>query len=441
MLFNTFEFLSFFMVVLSLFVLTNWEKTITVRNIILLGASFYFYAQLNIYFPLLLVYVGAVTYILGYLISKHIENIKKSKWIVAISTVLSLLPLVFFKYAYIWDKSILLPVGLSFFTFQGLTYTIDIYRKKIEVEKNIINYILFVSFFPSLLSGPIERARNMLPQYKNRTVIDWNSIVDGSALFICGMFKKVVIADRLADYVNLVYLNTESHTGSTLALAAVFYSFQIYCDFSGYADMAIGVGRVLGFRIMQNFNLPYCASTVKEFWRRWHISLTSWFTEYVYISLGGNRVPKYRWVINISLVFLLSGIWHGATWSFVLWGAIHAVIYLIEHYICPKKPGVIYHLYVFAMVTFAWVFFRIENSGEAANVIYKICTDLISPVFMGSSAFTTILTITLLLIFIIREWLEYRNIIKHKYIIEYVLLIIAIALFGVSSSQFVYFQF
>lgn len=441
MLFNTFEFLLFFVVVFFLFVLTNREKTIILRNIILLGASFYFYAQLNIYFPLLLVYVCVITYISGYFIAKYIEESKKAKVLVAISTLLSLLPLVFFKYAYIWDKSILLPVGLSFFTFQGLTYTIDIYRKKIGIEKNIINYFLFISFFPSLLSGPIERARNMLPQYKNKTIIDWHNLVDGSALFICGMFKKVVIADRLADYVNLVYISPDSHTGSTLALAAVFYSFQIYCDFSGYADMAIGVGRVLGFRIMQNFLLPYCASTVKEFWRRWHISLTSWFTEYVYISLGGNRVPKYRWVINISLVFILSGIWHGATWSFVLWGAIHAVIYLIEHYICPKKPGVIYHLYVFIMVTFAWVFFRIENSGEAAHVIYKICTDLISPVYLGSSAFTTILTIALLLIFIIREWLEYRNIIKQKYIIEYVLLIIAIALFGVSSSQFVYFQF
>lgn len=441
MLFNTFEFLLFFIVVFFLFVLTNREKTITVRNIILLGTSVYFYAQLNIYFPLLLVYVGAITYISGFLIKKYIEERKKAKGIVAISTVLSLLPLVFFKYAYIWNKSILLPVGLSFFTFQGLTYTIDIYRRKIDVEKNIINYFLFISFFPSLLSGPIERARNMLPQYKNKTIIDWNSFVDGSALFIWGMFKKVVIADRLADYVNLVYINPDSHTGSTLALAAVFYSFQIYCDFSGYADMAIGVGRVLGFRIMQNFNLPYCANTVKEFWRRWHISLTSWFTEYVYISLGGNRVPKYRWIINISLVFLLSGIWHGATWSFVLWGAIHAAIYLIEYYIGPKKPGIIYHLYVFVMVTFAWIFFRIENSGEAANIICKICTDFISPLYLGSSAFTTILSIALLLIFIIREWFEYRNIIKQKYIIEYVLLIIAIALFGVSSSQFVYFQF
>lgn len=441
MLFNSQDFFCFFIPVFLFYLLLNRKSTLILRNVVLLASSLYFYAQLNTFFPLLLLYIIAVTYVFGYYIYKNSGRQSKARIYTAFSVILSLLPLVFFKYAYIWNKSILLPVGLSFFTFQGLTYTIDIYRKKIGIEKNPVNYALFISFFPTLLSGPIERARNMLPQYSQKTEINWDGIISGCAVFIWGMFKKVVIADRLAEYVNFVYINPESHTGSTLALAAVFYSFQIYCDFSGYTDMAIGIGRILGFRIMQNFNLPYCANTVKEFWRRWHISLTSWFTEYVYISLGGNRVPKYRWIINISLVFLLSGIWHGATWSFVLWGAIHAAIYLIEYYIGPKKPGMIYHLYVFVMVTFAWVFFRIENSGEVALVIYRICTDLISPVFMGSSAFTTILTIALLLIFIIREWLEYRNIIKKKYMIEYILLIVMIALFGVSSSQFVYFQF
>lgn len=441
MLFNTFDFFTFFIPVFLIYIFLNKEKILLIRNIFLLLSSYYFYSRLNLYFPLLVIYTTIVTYISGNYIKKYVESKKLAKIWVGVSVVLSLIPLLFFKYAYIFDTSILLPVGLSFFTFQGLTYTIDIYRKKIDNERNIINYALYISFFPTLLSGPIERARNMLPQYRQKTEINWNNIIDGSSLFIWGMFKKVVIADRLAEYVNIAYINPESQTGSTLALAAVFYSFQIYCDFSGYTDMAIGVGRILGFKIMQNFNLPYCVNTVKDFWRRWHISLTSWFTEYVYISLGGNRVPKYRWVINISLVFLLSGIWHGATWSFVLWGAIHAVIYLVEHYMGPKKPGILYHLYVFVMVTFAWVFFRIEDSSEAAWVVYRICTDLISPVYLGSSSFTTILTVALLLLFIVREWLEYKNIITKKYIIEYVLLIIIIALFGVSSSQFVYFQF
>lgn len=411
------------------------------RNVVLLFSSFYFYAQLNLLFPLLLVYIIGITYTMGFMIYKNEGIVGKQKLYVGSSVVLSLLPLLFFKYAYIWDSSILLPVGLSFFTFQGLTYTIDIYRRKIVYESNFINYALFISFFPSLLSGPIERARNMLPQYKEKSEICWSNFIDGGTLFIWGMFKKVVIADRLAEYVNLVYINPESHSGSTLALAAFFYSFQIYCDFSGYADMAIGSARIMGIKIMQNFNLPYCANTVKEFWRRWHISLTSWFTEYVYISLGGNRVPKYRWIINVSLVFLLSGIWHGASWSFILWGAIHAVIYLIEYYCGPKRPGIIYHIYVFIMVTFAWVFFRIDNSCEAGMVVYRICTNLISPVYLGGSAFATLLTILLLVMFIVREWMDYKNIVRKKYMIEYIVLILMIALFGVSSSQFVYFQF
>ena len=200
---------------------------------------------------------------------------------------LSLLVLVFFKYAYLLNDSILLPVGLSFFTFQALSYSIDIYRKKIEPDMNFVNVALFISFFPTLLSGPIERARNLLPRLEERLSINGDNIIAGGKLFVWGLFKKVVIADRLAEYVNMVYGFSDNHTGSTLAVAAIFYSFQIYADFSGYADMAIGSGRMIGIKLMENFNLPYCVSTFKEFWRRWHISLTSWFTEYVYISMGG----------------------------------------------------------------------------------------------------------------------------------------------------------
>ena len=205
--------------------------------------------------------------------------------------------------------------------------------------------------------------------------------------------------------------------------------------------MAIGSVRVMGFKIMQNFNFPYCVNTFKEFWRRWHISLTSWFTEYVYISLGGNRVCQLRWILNISLVFLLSGIWHGATWSFLLWGAMHALFYLGERFWGPKRPNILYHLFVFVMISLAWIFFRIENSVEAWNVVTRICTGLISPVYWGSSMFSTLLTILLLGVFMLREFLMYRNILPQKYAWEYVLLLIAICLFGVSSDQFVYFQF
>ena len=441
MLFNTFEYLFFFCIVFLLFVSTNNKNTLKLRNLFLLIASYYFYAQLHSWFVILLIYTTVVNYFCGSWIARDQQQGKSGKRFVTTAIVLSIAQLVFFKYAYLANPTILLPVGLSFFTFQALSYSIDIYRKKIEPEKNVVDIALFIAFFPTLLSGPIERARNLIPQLKEKTSVSWDNFKGGAGLFIWGVFKKVVIADRLAEYVNAVYFSPESHSGSTLALAALFYSFQIYCDFSGYADMAIGSGRVMGFKIMQNFNFPYCVNTFKEFWRRWHISLTSWFTEYVYISLGGNRVSQARWILNISLVFLLSGIWHGATWSFVLWGAMHATFYLVERFWGPKRPNILYHLLVFVLITFAWVFFRIENSVEAWHVVTCICSDLISPIYWGSSTFSTLLTMLLLGIFMLREYLMYRNILPQKSSWEYLFLLLAIGLFGVSSDQFVYFQF
>lgn len=441
MLFNTFEYLFFFCIVFLLFVSTNNKNTLKLRNLFLLIASYYFYAQLHSWFVILLIYTTVVNYFCGLWIVGDQQQGKSGKRFVTTAIVLSIAQLVFFKYAYLANPTILLPVGLSFFTFQALSYSIDIYRKKIAPEKNVVDVALFIAFFPTLLSGPIERARNLIPQLKEKTSVNWDNFKEGVGLFIWGLFKKVVIADRLAEYVNAIYFSPESHSGSTLALAALFYSFQIYCDFSGYADMAIGSGRVMGFKIMQNFNFPYCVNTFKEFWRRWHISLTSWFTEYVYISLGGNRVSQARWILNISLVFLLSGIWHGATWSFVLWGAMHAVFYLVERFWGPKRPNILYHLLVFVMITFAWIFFRIENSVEAWHVVTRICSDIISPVYWGSSTFSTLLTMLLLGIFMLREYLMYRNILPQKSAWEYLFLLLAIGLFGVSSDQFVYFQF
>lgn len=441
MLFNTFEYLFFFCIIFLLFVSTNNKNTLKLRNLFLLTASYYFYAQLHSWFVILLIYTTVVNYFCGSWIARDQQQGKSGKRFVTTAIVLSIAQLVFFKYAYLANPTILLPVGLSFFTFQALSYSIDIYRKKIAPEKNVVDVALFIAFFPTLLSGPIERARNLIPQLKEKTSVNWDNFKEGVGLFIWGLFKKVVIADRLAEYVNAVYFSPESHSGSTLALAALFYSFQIYCDFSGYADMAIGSGRVMGFKIMQNFNFPYCVNTFKEFWRRWHISLTSWFTEYVYISLGGNRVSQARWILNISLVFLLSGIWHGATWSFVLWGAMHAVFYLVERFWGPKRPNILCHLLVFVMITFAWIFFRIENSVEAWHVVTRICSDIISPVYWGSSTFSTLLTMLLLGIFMLREYLMYRNILPQKSSWESLFLLLAIGLFGVSSDQFVYFQF
>ena len=440
MFFNSPEYVAFFAIVFVCFILTNKLKTLPLRNVLLLLASCYFYAQLHVWFVLLLLYTTTVNYICGRWIERCQSCGHGAKSAVGVAIVLSLAILIVFKYAYIYDSSILLPVGLSFFTFQALTYSIDIYRRKIVAEKNPLNVALFIAFFPTLLSGPIERARNLMPQLKQPTMINWDSITSGAGLFVWGMFKKVVIADRLADYVNIAYINPESQSGSTLALAAIFYSFQIYCDFSGYADMAIGSGKILGFKIMENFNFPYCVNTIKEFWRRWHISLTSWFTEYVYISMGGNRVSHIRWLLNISTVFLLSGIWHGATWSFIIWGAMHAIFYLCERQWGPKQPNSLYHLLVFVMVTLAWIFFRVDFD-KAILVVYKVCSDLFSPVSMGMSAFSTLLTTILLVVFIVREYLLFKNRLPRKHAIEYILLILCICLFGASSDQFVYFQF
>lgn len=439
MQFNSFEYIYFFIAVFCITYLLNFRQWYRLRNLYLLVSSYFFYAQLQFWFVGLLAYITIVTFWGGSIIYKAQQKRGKAKKELWITILLTLSNLLFFKYAYMANPSIVLPVGLSFFTFQALTYTIDIYRKKIAPD-SFLNVALFIAFFPTLLSGPIERARNILPLLKCSFPISTNNVQIGIQLFIWGVFKKIVIADRLAVFVNEIYYSPSSYSGSTLALAAIFYSFQIYADFSGYADMAIGSARMLGINVMQNFKFPYFAGTIKEFWRRWHISLTSWFTEYVYISLGGNRVSKARWIFNISSVFLLSGIWHGATESFVIWGAMHAVLYLIEHYWGCKQSNILYTIYVFVMVSVAWVFFRIPDFTQACYVIQQIFTNITSPIYWGSSSFSTALTTLLLIIFLIKEWHMYKQKRSYNYV-EYLLIILGICLFGVKSSQFVYFQF
>lgn len=441
MFFNSPEFVAFFLFVLVAFAVANRKRTLPLRNLVLLLASYWFYAQLHAWFVALLVYTTLVNYLCGLWLARCQQQGRRGRAVVTVAILLSLAQLALFKYAYLAVPSVILPVGLSFFTFQALTYTIDIYRQKIPVERNLLNVALFVSFFPTLLSGPIERARNLLPQFRHESRLCWENLMAGAGLFVWGLFKKVVIADRLAEYVNMAYFAPGGQSGATLAIAAVFYSFQIYCDFSGYADMAIGCGRILGFNLMQNFNFPYYVNTIKEFWRRWHISLTSWFTEYVYISMGGNRVSHMRWLLNISTVFLLSGIWHGATWSFVILGALHAAFYLAERFWGPKRPGAVWHVLVFVAVTLAWVFFRAADCATAWLIVTRICTDLFSPINWGSSTFSTLLTTVLLIAFIIREYMLYKSPQARRPAVEYLVLFLCICLFGVSNDQFVYFQF
>lgn len=469
MLFNSFDFLFFFLTVWLVTLLIIRLKSLQGRNVWLLLVSYYFYGSFNPLFLLILLYITILTYSGGIYLNKAIHK----KTLTGIVILLSLMPLAIFKYSVfflydvlnlpvgsLWVDRLILPIGISFFTFQALTYTIDLYRGKVDTCTNVIDYGLFVSFFPTILSGPIEKARLLLPQIKSLRAIYANDLWIGGRTFIWGLFKKIVIADRIAAYVDYVYSSVDYVSGATLALAAILYSIQIYCDFSGYSDMALGVARCLGFNVTNNFRFPYFSTSIKSFWKKWHISLTSWFTEYVYFSLGGNRVRfKVRWCFNISMVFLLSGFWHGASWNFLLWGTLHAFLYLIEYALGLQKKGFEFKQWytkslagigVFVCVTLAWIFFRIGSMPEACGVVRKIINIDSLNIAMGASAFTFVLNILLLSIFIGCEVFLYRNqsqgecVISKKPILNVawiMTLLLTLVMCGVSSDNFVYFQF
>lgn len=445
MLFNSPEFAVFFLLIFFITYILNTLRTTCVRNTVLLLASYGFYANLNLCYPILLVWITLVNGIGGSLLYRESLSHRARKITVSVVLILSLLPLACLKYAPFYTDSLWLPVGLSFFTFQSLTYTLDVYRKKITERFSLLDVALFISFFPTLLSGPIERARNLIPQLRQRFDITWDNVIVGSQHFFWGLFKKIVVADRLAEWVDGVYAQGTEAAAGALALAAVLYSFQIYCDFSGYASMALGCGRMLGIRLTENFHFPYFASSIKDFWRRWHISLTGWFTEYVYISMGGNRVSRSRWILNISAVFLLSGIWHGATWSFIIWGAIHGIMYLTEHFCGFRDKWGLYRLTVFIGVTLAWVFFRIPDSGIACQIITKIFTESWLPLSsIFSISMENLIMVFVLTILITTEWLLYTQRVPQNWLIRamvFASLLVATSLLAVSSDKFVYFQF
>lgn len=474
MIFNSFPFIGFFFaVILLLFASGLAGKKVAARNGVLLAASYFFYGYFDVFFLLILIFVTLVNYVGGKILFYE-KN--RRKLTVAITVVFSLLPLFFYKYALFFFNSfsallnfelntellngLLLPVGISFFTFQALSYTIDVYRGKISHPASALDFALFVSFFPTILSGPIEKARNLLPQIGRYFLPAGSDITQGACVFIWGLFKKVVVADRLAGYVDMAYASSSYASGSTLAVAAIFYSIQIYCDFSGYSDMALGVAKALGFDITKNFRQPYFSRTFKEFWRRWHIALTSWFTEYVYFSLGGSRVKhKWRWVFNVSTIFILSGIWHGAAWNFLIWGALHAFYYLSEHFLGLQRNDLkwsnfssfVAGIVVFALVTIAWIFFRVETFTDAALIIGKIFSNPFGPVMTGSSTFTFWAAPLMLGIFLIYELLVKRGTIAFdaqesdavltRNVVAVIPLLLLICLFGITSDKFVYFKF
>lgn len=359
--------------------------------------------------------------------------------------------------------SIILPIGLSFHTFQAMSYTIEVYRGNYKAERHFGIYALYVMFYPQLVAGPIERPQNLLHQFYEKHEFEYQRVVDGLKLMLWGFFMKLVIADRLALYVNKVYDFPDEHSGKSFALATVLFAFQIYCDFAGYSNIAIGAAKVMGFNLMTNFNRPYFSKSISEFWKRWHISLSSWFKDYVYISLGGNRLSVPRWYLNLFVVFLLSGLWHGANWTFIVWGAING-FYLVFAIATkslrakisntiglarfPKMNNSIQILITFTLISFSWIFFRSDSITEAINIIKKIAT-MEGELFINKSAFAySFFAISILLI------IEYFQENQHKLSLPfkpmfwlkeqfaYSIMLILILLLGVfDGGQFIYFQF
>ena len=360
--------------------------------------------------------------------------------------------------------SILLPIGLSFHTFQAMSYTIEVYRGNQKAERHFGIYSLYVMFYPQLVAGPIERPQNLLHQFREKYDFEYDRVVEGLKLMLWGFFKKLVIADRLAIYVNAVYNNPEQHNGTTFILATIFFAFQIYCDFSGYSDIAIGAAKVMGFKLMTNFNRPYFARNISEFWKRWHISLSTWFRDYLYISLGGSRVSIPRWYFNLFLVFLISGLWHGANWTYIIWGALNG-FYLVFAIISqgfrekfnrltgiqklPKLNHLLQVLITFTLTCFAWIFFRANNVTDAFIIIKKIST-FNGPVYYGNPSMMIYSFLGIFIVVFVEFKKEYYKgdfslLSNRSWIVRnlsYALLIILILLIGVfDGGQFIYFQF
>jgi len=496
-LFNSVEFFIFFFVVTTTYFLIPHKY----RYLLLLFSSCYFYMAFVPIYILILGFTIVIDYFSGILIEKAEGKRRKTYLIISLAS--NILVLAVFKYYNFFNEnitqlmnslgfdnpmpylSILLPIGLSFHTFQAMSYTIEVYRGNQPAVRNFGIYSLYVMFYPQLVAGPIERPQNLLHQFTEKHYFDYKRVTNGLKLMVWGLFKKVVIADRLSLFVDQVYNDPTSYQGLSLIVATVFFTFQIYCDFSGYSDMALGAAEVMGFKLMQNFKRPYFSKTISEFWKRWHISLSSWFKDYVYIPLGGNRGLKWRWYFNLFVVFLLSGFWHGANWTFVIWGALHG-FYLIfgittkpmrdklNSFIglnkFPRFLSLIQIIITFLLVSFAWIFFRANSLNDAFYICSNLFTglgDSISSILngfaqrgQGKNVFSQIFLGQLIEDFIIAvlgialmEFVHYKQ--RNKSLRElvstkpfyvrwagYYAIILAILFLGVyGQRQFIYFQF
>jgi len=484
MFFNSIDFAVFLPIVFFLYWFVA-NKNLKVQNFLIVVASYIFYGWWDWHFLLLILFSTIIDYSVGLKLLSE-KNSSKRKLFLLVSIFVNLGFLGFFKYYNFFldnfvmafsffgkeikadSLDIILPVGISFYTFQTLSYTIDVYKRKLEPTKDFISFSAFVSFFPQLVAGPIERATNFLPQFYKKRSFDYSKAVDGMRQILWGLFKKTVIADNCAVYANLFFNNYEDYSGSTLVLGAFFFTFQIYGDFSGYSDIAIGTSRLFGFEIMRNFNFPYFSRDIAEFWRRWHISLSTWFRDYLYIPLGGSRGGNWMKVRNTFIIFIVSGFWHGANWTFIFWGALNAIYFLpllltnsnrknldiVAHgrYI-PSYKEIFSMLVTFGLTVLAWIFFRAENVGHAMSYISEIFSSSLFtiPTFKGKRV--ALYTIFFITAFMLVEWLGREG----QYAISrigitfnkfyrwsfYICLVLAIYFFGNFSEniEFIYFQF
>ncbi|QXP67482.1 MBOAT family protein [Polaribacter sp. AHE13PA] len=471
MLFNSIEFLIFLIIVFVLYWFV-FKKT-KQQNILILLASYIFYGWWDWRFLSLIFLSTLVDFSIGKYLEITDEK-RKRKWALGLSLFFNLGMLGFFKYYNFFIENfvigfqqlgiqmnvsslqIILPVGISFYTFQTLSYTIDVYQKKLTPSNNFVSFASFVSFFPQLVAGPIERATNLLPQFHKERKFDYNYAVSGMKLILWGLVKKVAIADNCAVYVNQIFDNYQEQSGLTLIIGAVFFAFQIYGDFSGYSDIAIGTARLFGFDLMRNFKYPYFSRDIAEFWRNWHISLTTWFRDYVYIPLGGSKGSKTFQLRNVFIIFLVSGFWHGANWTFIAWGALNALLFVpllltnrnrknidVNHKNTSIKD-ILSIIATFSVTCLAWVFFRAETITEAIQYIGSIfdISNFLPSVIRQKRMFPV------LFIFILIEWLSRRDeivvVFKNKFrYVFYILFIFMILYYSSDSNKtsFIYFQF
>jgi len=487
MLFNSIGFAIFLPIVFSFYWLIG-KNNLRLQNILLLVSSYFFYACWDYRFMFLLMFSTLLDYYTGIRMGDA-ENKRQRKFWLWLSIGINLGFLGIFKYynffaasaaealtqvgiqSNFWSLNVILPIGISFYTFHGLSYVLDIYNEKIKPERDFIDYGLFVSFFPLLVAGPIERATHLLPQIVKPRTFDANKAIDGLRQILWGLFKKIVIADNCATYVNLIFNNSTDYSGSTLFLGSVFFAFQIYCDFSGYSDIALGTARLFGIELLRNFAFPYFSRDIAEFWRRWHISLSSWFRDYLYIPLGGSKGGIGSQIRNTFIIFIVSGFWHGANWTFIVWGALNAIYFLpllvlnknrqnldivAKGKLLPSLREFGAMALTFFLTCLAWIFFRAESVGSAIDYIGRMITG-VGTISDLKESLTFILTqvgsarVLILGLFFMMEWLGREN----KYAIEnlglkwskpvrwgfYYLVISIIALYGGKQQEFIYFQF